>query len=115
MKRYKLVDQKYRTQVSEKNETCWQLPDGTHPRIVATGTGTDLCTAGVIHSYASPELAVLMNAAHAAIREPRLQWHTVEPTTDDDGDEIEEEKYAASDVDVVAPTGRTLTVARIIA
>ena len=81
MERYKLVYQQYRTQ----NETCWQLPDGTHPRIHARGAGDSLCTAGVIHSYASPELAAFMNIVHAAIREPRCIVIDAGPMVADDG------------------------------
>lgn len=64
MKRYKLVTQKYTTQ----ENTLWSKGI----RITAIGHGNELCSNGVIHSYESPELAVLLNPIHANIPNPRL-------------------------------------------
>src|SRR3972149_10506042 len=47
---------------------------GLDVRHEATGEGHEQCTDGVIHSYESPELAVLMNPAHARFYRPIL-WH----------------------------------------
>lgn len=59
-------------------------------------------------------LRALVEASGDVLADPRLQWHTVRARFDDNiGEEIEAEHYAATDVDVVAPTGKTLTVARI--
>ena len=67
MIRYKLVTQDFKTRAGERNETVWTI--GT--KHTALGDGS-LYTDGVIHSYESPELAVLLNPIHAAIKEPRL-------------------------------------------
>lgn len=67
MLRYKLVTQDFKTRAGESNETTW-IKGVTH---TATGTG-GLCTDGVIHSYETPALAVLLNPIHANIRKPRL-------------------------------------------
>jgi hypothetical protein len=65
---YKLTDKDGYTRRGETNETLW----GEGVTHTATGTG-GLCTNGVIHAYASPELALLMNPIHANIRDP-LVW-----------------------------------------
>jgi len=49
------------------NETQWG-EDVTHE---ASGEG-DLCTAGWIHAYSDPYLAVLMNPVHANLKDPVL-------------------------------------------
>jgi len=59
-------------------------------------------------------LRELVEASGGVLAEPLLQWHTVDAHTDEDGSDDEAEHYAATDVDVIAPTGRKLTVARVI-
>lgn len=67
MIRYKLVTQEFKTRAGERNETVWT--EG----VVNTATGHGgLCTNGVIHSYETPALAVLLNPIHANIENPRL-------------------------------------------
>jgi hypothetical protein len=68
MKRYKLVTQDYRTRAGESNETHWEIGK----TIKVRGEGNELCTDGVLHSYATPLLAVLLNPIHAEIENPRL-------------------------------------------
>jgi hypothetical protein len=64
---YKLTDQQGYTRRGQTNECLWG--EGiTHS---ATGHG-GLCTAGVIHAYEHPLLAVFMNPIHANLRNPLL-------------------------------------------
>jgi len=63
---YKLTDHNGRTH----DDTQW----GENVRHEATGKGMKACTDGVIHSYASPYLAALMNPIHANFSRPIL-WH----------------------------------------
>lgn len=60
---WKLTDKNYYT----RNETKW----GEGIEHTASGTGL-LCSAGYLHAYLSPELAVLLNPIHANIYEPVL-------------------------------------------
>lgn len=86
MIRYKLVDQQYRTRAGMPQETYWhELSDGSYPEIVAHGDGNDLCTDGVIHSYASPLLAAIMNPVHANIDNPRCIEIEASEIVADDG------------------------------
>ena len=57
-KLYKLTDQNHQT----RNNTKW----GAGVTHTASGQG-DLCTAGWLHAYTSPLLAVLLNPIHANI------------------------------------------------
>src|SRR5574343_327403 len=80
MIRYKLTDRDGYTRRGKSNETKWG-PGVTH---TANGTG-GLCTDGVIHSYASPLLAVLMNPIHMDIESPRLWEAECDSLVEDDG------------------------------
>jgi len=62
IKGFKLTDEKDQT-----HGGCQWGPGVEH-----TAPGGELCTADVIHDYADPVLAVLMNPAHADFREPHL-------------------------------------------
>jgi len=66
---WKITDLEGRTRRGEANETQW----GAGVTHEAVGEKRVLCTDGVIHAYLSPELAVLINPAHAAIN-PFLLW-----------------------------------------
>jgi hypothetical protein len=68
MKLYKLTDRNNKTQADEIAETVWG-PNVTH---TASGSGTELCTDGVIHAYLHPRLAVILNPAHADFSWPKL-------------------------------------------
>lgn len=60
-KLYKLTDEQGRTRAGEDNELTWAV--GVEHK--TAGTGTQLCTADVIHAYEHPLIAVLMNPIHA--------------------------------------------------
>jgi hypothetical protein len=66
-KLYKLTTQDNKTRKGYSNECTW----GAGVTHIAKGTG-GLCTEGCIHSYLSPELAVIMNPIHANIKAPKL-------------------------------------------
>jgi hypothetical protein len=68
MLRYKLVTQDYKTRKGQENETTWEIGK----TVTAESSSIELCSAGVIHSYETPELAVLLNPIHANIQNPRL-------------------------------------------
>jgi hypothetical protein len=68
MKCYKLTDSDGYTRRGETNETLW----GEGVTHTAAGRG-GLCTDGVIHAYASHELALFMNPNHANIADP-MAW-----------------------------------------
>ena len=61
---YKLTDQNMKTY----NGFQWELGQ----KYVATGPSPTLCTAGLLHGYADPLLAVLHNPIHANYKNPRL-------------------------------------------
>ena len=63
MKVYKLTSQDMMT----LNETLWG-PGVTH---TASGMG-ELCSAGWLHAYSSPLLALFLNPIHANIKNPRM-------------------------------------------
>ena len=69
-------------------------------------------TEGELAEFA--HLRGLVDASEGILETPRLQYHTIKAHEDEHGDWTEAENYTATDVDVVAPTGRTLTVAKII-
>jgi hypothetical protein len=75
MKVYKLTDQKMQTR------------DGFQYRLnrvrVAPGVG-ELCTAGWLHGYSDPLLAVLLNPVHADVQNPRLFEAEASGATQDD-------------------------------
>jgi hypothetical protein len=75
MKVYKLTDQRMKTR------------DGFQYRLnrvrVAPGIG-ELCTAGWLHGYSDPLLAVLLNPVHADIQNPRLFEAEASGATKDD-------------------------------
>ena len=64
---YKLTDQNAQT----KNATQW----GENVTHTAPGTG-QLCSAGWLHAYTDPLLAVLLNPIHADFKHPRL-WEAL--------------------------------------
>jgi len=68
MKLFKLTTQDNKTRAGENNECVWG-PNVTHSAI---GDGKELCSAGFIHAYESPLIAVLMNPIHANIDNPKL-------------------------------------------
>jgi len=68
MKLYKLTDQNNKTRVGEINETVW----GENVTHTASGSGTELCTDGVIHTYEDPRLAAILNPIHANFDQPKL-------------------------------------------
>ena len=78
--KYKLVTRDGYTRKGLTGETYWL--DGHE--VVAVGSGSDLCTAALIHYYDDPRLAVLFNPIHANIRDPRLiEIEISEPLTHD--------------------------------
>ena len=81
MKRYKLVTQDYKTRAGYSNETTWSIG----VRVAAVGSNDALCSNGVIHSYASPELAAFLNPIHADIVDPRCLELDAGPLVADDG------------------------------
>ena len=68
MRCYKLVTQDCKTRKGAPNETTWVIGK----TVEAKGEGNKLCTDGVIHAYADPVLAVLLNPIHANISNPRM-------------------------------------------
>jgi len=76
----KLTDQDNMTH----GNTLWG-PGVTHK---AAGKGEDLCSADVIHVYAHPLLAVMMNPAHANFQDPKLWRVEVKGIASDDGTKI---------------------------
>jgi hypothetical protein len=64
MKLFKLTDENGRT----RGNTQW----GAGVTHRATGRGTELCSAGFIHAYEHPLLAVLLNPIHADFANPQL-------------------------------------------
>lgn len=58
-------------------------------------------------------LSEAVKSSAGILADPRLQYHTVE-AREDVGEWVEASHYAATDVDVIAPTGKTLTVAKVI-
>ena len=67
MKLYKLTDKNGYTRPGAANACKW----GRNVTHKGTGKG-ELCGPGYIHAYLSPELAVLLNPAHANYKSPRL-------------------------------------------
>jgi hypothetical protein len=63
---YKLLTQDMKTRKGKYNEMDWSDVGEWHE---ANGEG-GLCTAGMIHDYDDPWIAVVMNPAHAAIHNP---------------------------------------------
>lgn len=61
---YKLVTQDYTT----LNNTKWKIGK----TVFAAKGEAKLCSPTVVHSYSSPELAVLLNPIHANIKNPRM-------------------------------------------
>jgi len=68
MKLYKLTDRNNKTQAGKINETVWG-PNVTH---TASGSGTELCTDGVIHAYIDPRLAAILNPIHVNFDQLKL-------------------------------------------
>ena len=64
MKLYKLTDNNGQT----KYNTQW----GEGVTHIAQGAGMELCSDGVLHAYADPLLAVLLNHIHANLDSPQL-------------------------------------------
>ena len=63
---YKLLSQK----MTSRNNTKWEI--GKAIEISKEFSGNELCSNQLLHCYASPEIAVVMNPIHANISEPRL-------------------------------------------
>ena len=63
---YKLLSQ----EMTSRNNTKWEI--GKAIEISKEFSGNELCSNQLLHCYASPEIAVFMNPAHANISEPRL-------------------------------------------
>jgi hypothetical protein len=83
VKLYKLTDQDGYTRRGECNETLW----GDGVSHTATGSGTKLCSAEVIHAYRSPEEAVFYNPIHADISAP-IGWESRGVVVADDGTKV---------------------------
>jgi hypothetical protein len=78
MKLYKLTDEKHQTY----NGTQW----GEGVEHTAPGTG-EMCGSGWLHAYRSPEIAALMNPAHANFKNPVL-WEAEGDVGIDDGTKV---------------------------
>jgi hypothetical protein len=65
---YKLTDQDGYTRRKQSGETRWVVGETVYP----TGEGTKECRPGVLHDYAHPLLAILLNPIHASIPNPRM-------------------------------------------
>jgi hypothetical protein len=77
---YKLVDKDGYTRLGLSGETLWEIGEEVCPK----GEGFRPCGPGVLHDYADPLLAAMLNPAHADIGSPRLLVveHSREPETD---------------------------------
>lgn len=73
-KLYKLTDEQGRTRAGEDNELTWAV--GVEHK--TAGTGTQLCTADVIHAYEHPLIAVLMNPVHAMLNPATMRLFVAE-------------------------------------
>ena len=73
-KLYKLTDNLGRTRAGEDNELTWAV--GVEHK--TAGTGTQLCTADVIHAYEHPLIAVLMNPVHADLNPAKMRLFVAE-------------------------------------
>lgn len=59
-------------------------------------------------------LKKLVEASNGILSNPRLEYHTIKGREDEYGEWTEAQYYTATDVDITAPTGHTLTVAKIV-
>lgn len=78
---YKLLTQDMKTRRGEYNEMDWSDVGEWHE---ANGEG-GLCTAGMIHDYDDPWIAVVLNPAHAAIHDPVMYETERDGPTETDG------------------------------
>lgn len=78
---YKLLTQDMKTRKGKYNEMDWSDVGEWHE---ANGEG-GLCTAGMIHDYDDPWIAVVMNPAHAAIHDPIMYETERDGPTETDG------------------------------
>lgn len=78
---YKLLTQDMKTRKGKYNEMDWSDVGEWHE---ANGEG-GLCTAGMIHDYDDPWIAVVMNPAHAAIHDPVMYESERDGPTETDG------------------------------
>lgn len=78
---YKLLTQDMKTRKGKYNEMDWSDVGEWHE---ANGEG-GLCTAGMIHDYDDPWIAVVMNPAHAAIHDPVMYETERDGPTEADG------------------------------
>lgn len=78
---YKLLTQDMKTRKGKYNEMDWSDVGEWH---VAAGEG-GLCTAGMIHDYDDPWIAVVLNPAHAAIHDPVMYETERDGPTETDG------------------------------
>lgn len=79
---YKLTDKDGYTRRGESNETLWEVGKTVRP----TGTG-GLCSAGVIHAYRTPLLAMLYNPIYGHFY-PWRMWVGQGTVTADDGTKL---------------------------
>ena len=80
---YKLTDADGYTRRGCSNEIRWQVGEWHE----AVGNG-GLCTAGVIHAYRSPLLAMLLNPVHAAYTNPQLWCCEAETVVEENADKV---------------------------
>lgn len=78
---YKLLTQDMKTRKGKYNEMDWSDVGEWHE---ANGEG-GLCTAGMIHDYDDPWIAVVLNPAHAAIHNPVMYETERDGPTETDG------------------------------
>lgn len=78
---YKLLTQDMKTRKGKYNEMEWSDVGEWHE---ANGEG-GLCTAGMIHDYDDPWIAVVLNHAHAAIHNPIMYETERDGPTETDG------------------------------
>lgn len=78
---YKLLTQDMKTRKGKYNEMDWSDVGEWHE---ANGEG-GLCTAGMIHDYDDPWIAVVLNPAHAAIHDPVMYETERDGPTETDG------------------------------
>lgn len=78
---YKLTDSEGYTRRGYNNETLW----GEGVTHEALGVGVAMCTDSVLHFYDSPEVAALMNEAHADIKNPVCWESEIDATAVHDG------------------------------
>lgn len=79
--KYKLLNSDFTTHEG----TRWKGDNGEFITVRAVGKGNRLCTAGVVHFYDHPVLAVLFNPLHADIKNPILAAIEIDKEVAHDG------------------------------